>query len=581
MKKSIFFPAFFLMNVILCAQQPISIAISPTTLAIVNSTVSGFNPVGIYNIGRKDGSFDNGQNIYHTAYFFDLSPYQIPRDANVSSISLDISVFNYEKSSYSARITAVPSNITPYSPYKDIYNAVGGGTTYFDNLNYASAPFLSKTSPSLTSVVKNAISTQTIVNLGALCISENSDGSEAGVVLVLNITYTPGHFTCIFKNSFNSGNLMVDGTSFSSGSSFNLSTGSTHPIAAVDHQYIQDASNGKWYYRDYQNWSDPTGYTIVTKPQTAFALKVTQGGTWTANFLKEFNLTFMTSFGGGTVTVNNTSYPSGYQQILLERGSVSFSAPSFIRNLNGYDYSLNNWTGNGTVVSSPDIPTDHTQYVANFTKTLSSPTSFGGSTITDNAGTHPLLSWSSSDVAAEVIGYHIFRQYGNATSFSLVGIVNGRNTTSWSDKNISVNVSNCVPILYAITAFTSSMESPLENSRVLKYLGLRILLSEHSGNLVMQSTIAEEIPQTAELYQNYPNPFNPTTKISFAMPSAAYVKISVCDVLGREVETLIDCECPAGYHSVEFDGSKLSSGMYFYKLQAGSFTEIKKMQLIK
>jgi flagellar hook assembly protein FlgD len=74
---------------------------------------------------------------------------------------------------------------------------------------------------------------------------------------------------------------------------------------------------------------------------------------------------------------------------------------------------------------------------------------------------------------------------------------------------------------------------------------------------------------------------NPTTTITFALPVEDYVKLVVYDMLGREVKTLVDGNCSAGYHSVELDGSRLSSGMYFYRLQVGSYIEIKKMQLLK
>lgn len=83
------------------------------------------------------------------------------------------------------------------------------------------------------------------------------------------------------------------------------------------------------------------------------------------------------------------------------------------------------------------------------------------------------------------------------------------------------------------------------------------------------------------LAQNYPNPFNPTTKISFKIPSKEFVTLKVYDVLGSEVSTLVNEEKPAGNYSVTFNAYSLSSGTYFYRLSSGSFTEVKKMILIK
>lgn len=91
----------------------------------------------------------------------------------------------------------------------------------------------------------------------------------------------------------------------------------------------------------------------------------------------------------------------------------------------------------------------------------------------------------------------------------------------------------------------------------------------------------EEIPIVFELSQNYPNPFNPETTISYSIPENSFVILKVYDVLGREIVTLINDFKEKGNYKMLFDGSKLSSGVYFYKLTAGSNNSIKKMLLIK
>jgi len=91
----------------------------------------------------------------------------------------------------------------------------------------------------------------------------------------------------------------------------------------------------------------------------------------------------------------------------------------------------------------------------------------------------------------------------------------------------------------------------------------------------------ENIPQAYNLSQNYPNPFNPGTKIKYSIPQLSQVQIKVYDVLGNEVTTLINEEKPAGEYEVEFNGSNLPSGIYFYQLKAGEFVETKEMILLK
>jgi hypothetical protein len=93
--------------------------------------------------------------------------------------------------------------------------------------------------------------------------------------------------------------------------------------------------------------------------------------------------------------------------------------------------------------------------------------------------------------------------------------------------------------------------------------------------------ISSEIPQQFLLSQNYPNPFNPTTNIKFATPKSGFVKLTIFDMLGREVETLVNENLNAGTYKADWNAASYSSGVYFYKIQTGEFSEIKKMILVK
>jgi hypothetical protein len=88
-------------------------------------------------------------------------------------------------------------------------------------------------------------------------------------------------------------------------------------------------------------------------------------------------------------------------------------------------------------------------------------------------------------------------------------------------------------------------------------------------------------PFSFSLKQNFPNPFNPSTTISFTLAKRSFVILKVYDILGREVETLINGEMQAGNHNQLWNAANLSSGIYFYRLQAGLFTETKKLVLLK
>ncbi len=89
------------------------------------------------------------------------------------------------------------------------------------------------------------------------------------------------------------------------------------------------------------------------------------------------------------------------------------------------------------------------------------------------------------------------------------------------------------------------------------------------------------LPKVYALNQNYPNPFNPTTIISFALPKASDVQLTVYNILGQKVAELINRKMAAGNHTINFNASNLASGMYIYRIKAGSFVSVKKMMLLK
>lgn len=93
--------------------------------------------------------------------------------------------------------------------------------------------------------------------------------------------------------------------------------------------------------------------------------------------------------------------------------------------------------------------------------------------------------------------------------------------------------------------------------------------------------IGNILPKDYQLEQNYPNPFNPSTTIKFDVPIASFIKLIIFDVTGSEIETPVNEQLNAGSYEVNFDASKLSSGVYYYKLAANDYTETKKMILLK
>jgi len=101
------------------------------------------------------------------------------------------------------------------------------------------------------------------------------------------------------------------------------------------------------------------------------------------------------------------------------------------------------------------------------------------------------------------------------------------------------------------------------------------------SDLLSVNANAADVPAVFSLGQNYPNPFNPTTAIKYELPKSSDVRLSVFDMLGREVSVLVNERRDAGVHEVKFDGSNLASGVYFYRLHAGDFAETKTLILLR
>jgi hypothetical protein len=111
--------------------------------------------------------------------------------------------------------------------------------------------------------------------------------------------------------------------------------------------------------------------------------------------------------------------------------------------------------------------------------------------------------------------------------------------------------------------------------------GISEIFARRSNHNLSSVIVTPDEINSFILEQNFPNPFNPSTSIQYAVSNRQFVSLKVFDVLGKKVATLINEEKPAGSYEVEFQANRLSSGIYFYQLQAGSFTDAKKMILIR
>lgn len=140
-------------------------------------------------------------------------------------------------------------------------------------------------------------------------------------------------------------------------------------------------------------------------------------------------------------------------------------------------------------------------------------------------------------------------------------------------------------LTYPVTISLSGSEITLKDgitgslfNTILKD-GDNITLNDSRFNILQLSSV--EIPASYSLAQNYPNPFNPATTIKFSLPAKENVNISIYNTLGELVNEIVNAEFDAGFHTVNFNASNLSSGVYIYRISAGNFSDVKKMMLLK
>jgi hypothetical protein len=120
----------------------------------------------------------------------------------------------------------------------------------------------------------------------------------------------------------------------------------------------------------------------------------------------------------------------------------------------------------------------------------------------------------------------------------------------------------------------------LNNGWIVGEYGL-ILRTTNGGVSFVEEEQTGELPIEFSLSQNYPNPFNPSTIIKYSVPQTSHVQIKVFDVLSNELEILVNEEKPVGTYELNWNANRLSSGVYFYRIQAGSFVQTRKMILLR
>jgi hypothetical protein len=339
-------------------------------------------------------------------------------------------------------------------------------------------------------------------------------------------------------------------------------------------------------------------------------------GFWKSNIWSSYG---STSYGGGYIDYDNVklnSYQSSWQfKIIMTRTSAAQPSPTL--------HALSFFVSDSRTTSSVNI----TNIVNDNPAEIFIPTEF-----VYQYGVDPIIGGdicSPTSVSMILKSYSIqvdpyqfaldtrdpyFNMFGiwprvvqNASEFGLDGAVTRYRT--WSEARevlanggriaMSVGQPLYTGHLFMLAGFTSDgkpiVHDPAE-SNGYSYVYNKTSISqswfnkggvsytfypEGSYPTSVENNLENFISDDFTLFQNYPNPFNPSTTISFSLPQAGQVKISVYDMLGREVAVLVNDYLESGIHTLSFNGSGLSSGVYIYRIESGGFVKAKQMILLK
>ncbi|MFZ2322474.1 MAG: T9SS type A sorting domain-containing protein [Ignavibacteriaceae bacterium] len=168
--------------------------------------------------------------------------------------------------------------------------------------------------------------------------------------------------------------------------------------------------------------------------------------------------------------------------------------------------------------------------------------------------------------------------YSGVDTLSLRWLLSAGASTLTMNYNLPAGVSIVISTLLGNSPILIDSGSySLTNANIITQAALITNYNNITTDVEVENTSADHY----NLSQNYPNPFNPSTKIKYSIANNLNVQLKIFDVLGKEITTLVSSEQPAGTYEVNFDGKELTSGIYFYTIKAGNYTETKSMILIK
>lgn len=402
-------------------------------------------------------------------------------------------------------------------------------------------------------------------------------------------------YTIYAANNFTGGTINLEGQTVQAGSNsyaYKL-VGESVSVGAIDQ------NDGAGYDRIWNtsgtnnsNWQRNGALLPGATPRNySYTVASNDNGvTLTADLKKIYHVVLQNTLpeGGGNighVIADGTSYNVTAQVPKVELNTMTIQSDNNQPVTNGIASVFNNWSdGNTSSTRSITVGTDLMSYTAIY---KGKPLTTGRYLhFNDGAYGSPVTLYWNAHPSSNVTGCKIYQKVrvnGVMGNEYLIASVSAA-TTSYIDNGYTVSNSTTTQLFYDVRYVYSSTlpdNTPYTTESDPNYVSIygQIAPSYNDGKKEMVSA-AKELPSDYSI-GNYPNPFNPTTTINYQLPENGFVTIKVYDVLGKEVATLVNENKSAGYYQINFDASRLTSGVYIYTINVNGFAQSKKMLLMK
>ena len=322
-------------------------------------------------------------------------------------------------------------------------------------------------------------------------------------------------------------------------------------------------------------WSEKSNIQNVTGNGAILSMTLDGNKLFAVSNRKSF---YTSTDGGVNWSETIINYPTSQNMIYFAASgnvmvAVFTSLGAVVSTDGGQNWSVNN----------PTNPVSVINYVINFNGSIYGTTQSGVSKFNPSTNSWDNFSQGLPDPSSFQFAKILYK-FENTLYFGTVGFLDSKPHFFYSN-NGGVSWDSLTNSGLTTISLTTVPTSFAVNSQYIFLYDYKNNTNEASLYILQNNVTSIEngfiSPTLFELSQNYPNPFNPSTKISFSIPNSEYVTLKVYDVIGNEIATLVNENLSAGTYSYNFDASKLTSGIYFYKLQAGKFSETRKMILTK